>query len=86
MKKFIISLAALAAFSTAAAAASYGNRDDDSIFDSSAANPALDEAGFVMRNANADAVAIVEVGDGWLFANGENVKDPMEVRRFDEKN
>jgi hypothetical protein len=84
MKKFIISLAALAAFSTAAVAASYGNRDDDSIFDSSAANPTVDEAGFVMPNTN--AVAIAEVGDGWLFANGENVKDPMEVRRFDEKN
>jgi len=85
MKKFFISLAALAAFSTAAAAASYGNRDDnDQVFDSSAANPATDEAGFVMPNA--DAVAIAEVGDGWLFANGENVKDPMEVRRFDEKN
>jgi hypothetical protein len=84
MKKFIISLAALAALSPAALAASYDNRDDDGIFDSSAANPTLDEEGFVMPNT--DAVAIAEVGDGWLFANGENVKDPMEVRRFDEKN
>lgn len=83
MKKFIISLAALAAFSTAAAAQSYGNGDDDQLFDSSA-EPAIDEAGFAMPNS--DAVAIVKTGDGWLFANGENVKDPMEVRRFDEKN
>jgi hypothetical protein len=84
MKKFIISLAALAAFSTAAAAASYGdNNRDDQLFDSSA-EPAIDEAGFAMPNS--DAVAIAEVGDGWLFANGENVKDPKEVRRFDEKN
>jgi hypothetical protein len=86
MKKFVISLAALAAFSTAAAAASYGDNtrgDDDQLFDSSA-EPAIDEAGFAMPNS--DAVAIAEVGDGWLFANGENVKDPMEVRRFDEKN
>lgn len=84
MKKFIISLAALAAFSTVAAAQSYDNSDDDSIFDSSAANPTVDEAGFVMSSS--DAVAIAEVGDGWLFGSGENVKDPMEVRRFDEKN
>ncbi len=83
MKKFIISLAALAAFSTAAAAASYGNRDE--VFDSSAPST-VDEAGLVMPNANTDAVAIAEIGDGWLLGSGENVKDPMEVRRFDEKN
>jgi hypothetical protein len=84
MKKFFISLAALAAFSTAAAAAMYGdNNRDDRIF-STYAEPTTDEAGFVVSQS--DAVAIAALNDGWLLANGENVKDPMEVRRFDEKN
>lgn len=81
MKKFIISLAALAAFSTAAAAAWHENRSD-SYVDSS--NRMHDDAGLIITPTSGDAIATV--GSGWLFANGENVKDAMEVRRFDEKN
>jgi hypothetical protein len=80
MNKFIISLAALAAFSPAVLA-----DDNDQVFDSSA-DYTIEEAGYTMSNSSADAVAIAEVGDGWLFGSGENLKDPMEVRRFDEKN
>jgi hypothetical protein len=80
MNKFIISLAALAAFSTAAAA-----DDNDRVFGSSA-DYTIEEAGYTMSNSRTDAVAIAEVGNGWLFGSGENLKDPMEVRRFDEKN
>lgn len=84
MKKFVISLAALAAFSTAAAAAMYGDDNrDDRIF-STYAEPTADEAGFAVLQT--DSVAIASLNDGWLLGSGENVKDPMEVRRFDEKN
>jgi hypothetical protein len=92
MHKFLVSLAALAAFSTAAAAGSLGitkglgdgSGNDGADFGSPPASTTADEAGFVIPNAG--AVAIAETGDGWLFANGENVKDPKEVRRLDEKN
>jgi hypothetical protein len=80
MNKFIISLAALASFSTAALA-----EDNDQVFDNSA-DYTIEEAGYAMTDSTTDAVAIADVGNGWLFGSGENLKDPMEVRRFDEKN
>lgn len=81
MNKFIFSLAALAALSTASFASSPVAGDSRFPHDLN-----RDEMGFPQPNASEHAIAIPGTSDGWLFGHGENVKDPMEVRRFDEKN
>jgi hypothetical protein len=78
MKKLIVSMIALAAVSTTAYAENRSQdlRDMDTYMGK-----------FADEGVVAEPFAIPEVpSDEWLFADGEYVKDPNEVRRFEEKN
>jgi len=78
MKKFLVSMIALAAVSTTAYAE---NRSQDLREMDTYMGKFADEGVVV------EQFAIPNVSsDEWLFADGEYVKDPNEVRRFDEKN
>ncbi len=78
MKKFIVSMIALAAVSTTAYAA---NRSQD-LRDTDTYMGKFADEGVIV-----EPFAIPDVSTGeWLFADGEYVKDPNEIRRLEEKN
>jgi hypothetical protein len=78
MKKFIVSMIALAAVSTTAYAE---NRSQD-LRDMDTYMGKFDDEGVV-----AEPFAIPDISSGeWFFVDGEYVKDPSEIRRLEEKN
>lgn len=80
MKKFIIAAAALAAVSSAAfAERSDDLRDSDTYFGKYARNTAV-------AASATDSQALAIQGDTWLFGPFGPTKDPLELRRWDEKN
>jgi hypothetical protein len=80
MKKFIVAAVAFAAFAPAALAErSYDLRDSDTYF-----GKYSNTHGAVDSFAGSQALAIA--GDSYLQGRFGLTKDPLEVRRWDEKN
>lgn len=90
MKKIIIGVIALSAFSGAALAA--GNRNNelhesDTYFGKYSESTAISSSTASDLDANAIAVSGTVASEGeWLFGRLGITRDPAEIRRWDEKN